>query len=160
VPDYLTSDVWDEYLPGDVRPREDLDFLVSEAERQLVQHFTRRKEDVRFRVGAIVDDMGDGTDHIDDIGRDTAVFLRYYKPKAANIDTSDDERRRFVEAMRTEIARLVRHKAEHDDRQEGVTSVSQGSRSVSYESGQIRELPKGFGKALQPFDLRPKSIHI
>jgi len=141
--------------PGDIR------FLVSEAERELIQHYTRRKKDVRFRVEAVVSEVLDGTDHLRDTQRDTVVMLRYYDDGGPEqIDTSDPQRQRFVDAMRSEVAAVVRHYVEHEDRKDGVTSQSQGSKSISYESGDIDRFPDRFGSYLQPFDLRPKTTHI
>lgn len=160
MPDYLTSDVWDEYFPPSIIARDDLTYLVNKAERELVQHYTRQKKDVRFRIGAIVSEVQDGTDHLRDSQRETAVFLRYYKPTAEEVDTSDTQKKRFVGAMRAEIAGIVEHWVDQEGRSQGVTSKSEGSRSISFEDGDVRRLPDGFGRYLEPFDLRPKTTHI
>jgi hypothetical protein len=161
MPDWLTSDVWDEYLPPSIIGREDATFLVNDAEREVIQHYTRNREDIRFRVGAIVADLNDGIEHLRDTTRDAIVFLRYYDAEGASaIDTSDTDRKRFVEAMRAEIAGVVRHKVETEDQREGVTSQSQGSKSVSYAGGRVHNFPPTFGKYLKPFDLRPRTTHI
>jgi hypothetical protein len=161
MPTWLTVDEWDDYLPTNITDRGDIRFLVSEAERELIQHYTRRKKDVRFRVEAVVSEVLDGTEHLRDTQRDTVVMLRYYDPGGLDeIDTSDPQRQRFVDAMRSEVAAIVRHYDEQEGRKEGVTSQSQGSKSVSYESGDIDRFPDRFGSYLQPFDLRPKTTHI
>jgi len=112
-------------------------------------------------VEAVVSEVLDGTDHLRDTQRDTVVMLRYYDEGGPEqIDTSDPQRQRFVNAMRSEVAAVVRHYIEHEDRKDGVTSQSQGSKSISYESGEIDRFPDRFGSYLQPFDLRPKTTHI
>jgi len=157
---YLSSDVWSDYLPGHILDRNDAGFLVKEAEREVIAHYTRQKEDVRFRVSAIVSKVRDGTEHLRDVERDAAVFLRYYKEDPADLDTSDPQQQRFLDAMRAEIAGVVRHTVSQEDRRQGATSMSQGSKSISFEDGKVARFPPDFGRHLKPFDLRPKSTHI
>lgn len=157
---WLTSDLWDEYLRPGLADRQDIAYLVRKAEREVIQHFTRRREDIRFRVTAIVADLEDGVEHLRDPSRDAVVFLRYYKDDPDNIDTSDPQREKFVEAMRWEIAGVVEHMADTDDQRHGVSSKSQGSKSISYEDGRVERLPPDFGRHVKPFDLRPRNSHI
>jgi hypothetical protein len=138
----------------------DLSYYINEAEREVLQHYTRRREDVRFRVSAVVAEVKDGVEHIRDTTRDAVVFLRYYKEDPSNIDTSDPQRQKFVDAMRREIAGVAEYMAGQQGRTQGVTSKSQGARSVSYSSGRVSRFPPDFGRYLNPFDLRPKTTHI
>lgn len=160
MPKWLTSDLWQDYLPHAIIAREDATYLVNKAEREVIQHFTRRREGIRFRVSAIVADLEDGVEHLRDPARDALVFLRYYKDDPDNIDTSDPQREKFIEAMRWEIAGVVEHMVETEDQTNGVSSKSQGSKSISFEDGDVERLPKGFGRHLKPFDLRPTTTHI
>jgi len=157
---WLTSDLWPEYLPPDFHERDDAPYLVNKAEREVIQHYSRRRESVRFRVSAVVADLDDGIEHLRDPSRDVVVFLRYYKEDPANIDTSDPQRKKFVDAMRHEIAGVTEHLAETSDQTQGVTSESKGAKSVSYASGRTHTLPPTFGRFLKPFDLRPRNTHI
>ena len=157
---WLTVDKWDDYLPTNITDRGDIRFLVSEAERELIQHYTRRKKDVRFRVEAVVSEVLDGTEHLRDTQRDTVVMLRYYKDDPEDIDTSDPQRQKFVDAMKAEIAGVIEHMVETEGQTEGVTSMSQGSKSISFDSGRTELFPPTFGRHLKPFDLRPRSTHI
>jgi len=147
-------------LPPAMRDRDDLAYLVQEAEREVISHYTRRREDVRFRVSAVVANLEDGVEHLRDTTRDAIVFLRYYEEDPSDIDTSDPQRQKFVDAMRREVAGVVKHMAETESHQQGVTSKSQGSKSISYASGRPSRLPPDFGRYLKPFDLRPRNTHI
>lgn len=147
-------------LPPRLRSAEKTDYLVEKAEQEVISHFTRRREDIRFRVGAVVAEVKDGVEHIRDTTRDAVVFLRYYKRDPEDIDTTDPQRQKFVDAMRREIAGVVEYMAEQDDRRQGVTSESKGSKSVSYSTGRVSRLPPDFGRHLKPFDLRPRTTHI
>lgn len=158
MPTWLKGDL--KLLPPSIRTRDDLAYLVEEAEREVISHYTRRRQDIRFRVSAIVADLKDGVEHLRDTTRDAVVFLRYYKEDPEDIDTSDPQRQKFVDAMRREIADVVKHMAETEDQQHGVTSKSQGSKSISYSSGRVDRLPPTFGRHLKPFDLRPRNTHI
>ena len=158
---WLTGGELEEYLPPTIFGRDDLTFLINEAERELIQHYTRNREDIRFRVEAIVADLQDGTEHLESVQQDAVVMLRYYDPEGPSaIDTSDRDRQRFVDAMRAEIAGIVRYRVEREDQKHGVTSRSVGSKSVSYEGGRVERFPPTFGRYLKPFDLRPKTTHI
>jgi len=157
---WLTSDLWPKYLPPGFPNREDATYLVNKAEREVIQHYSRRRESVRFRVSAVVADLDDGIEHLRDPSRDVIVFLRYYKEDPDNIDTSDPQRQKFVDAMRAEIAGVAEHLAETSEQTQGVTSESKGAKSVSYESGRTHTLPPTFGRFLKPFDLRPRNSHI
>lgn len=157
---WLTSDIWQDYLPPGFYERDDATYLVNKAEREVIQHYSRRRESVRFRVSAVVADLDDGIEHLRDPSRDVIVFLRYYKEDPKDIDTTDRQREKFVEAMRWEIAGVVEHMVETDDQREGVTSKSQGSKSISYDGGRVETLPPTFGRQLKPFDLRPRNSHI
>jgi len=159
---WLTSNHWDPLLHPDIRTTADstLLYLIDKAEREIVQHYTRRRESLRFRVSAVVADVDDGIEHLKDPQQDAIVFLRYYKEDPADIDTSDEQKQKFVDAFRREVASLVEHMAETEDQKHGVTSKSQGSKSISYEGGRVDELPPTFGRYLKPFDLRPRNAHI
>jgi hypothetical protein len=157
---WLTSDIWQDYLPPGFYERADAAYLINKAEREVIQHYSRRRESVRFRVSAVVADLDDGIEHLRDPSRDVIVFLRYYKEDPEEIDTTDRQREKFVEAMRWEIAGVVEHMVETDDQREGVTSKSQGSKSISYDGGRVETLPPTFGHQLKPFDLRPRNSHI
>jgi len=159
MPTWLTGDHLT-LLPPSIRDRDDLKYLVNEAEREVISHYTRRRQDIRFRVSAVVADLEDGAEHLRDTTRDAVVFLRYYKEDPSDIDTSDSQRQKFVDAMRQEIAGVVKHMAETEGQSQGVTSKSQGSKSISYASGRRQRLPPDFGRHLKPFDLRPKTTHI
>ena len=156
---WLTSDDFSLLHPS-VRDRNELEWLLNEAEREVLQHYTRRREDIRFRVSAIVADLEDGVEHLRDPARDAVVFLRYYKDDPSDIDTSDPQRQKFVDAMKREIAGVVKHLADVQDQTHGVTSKSQGSKSISYSQGRVDRLPPTFGRHLKPFDLRPRNTHI
>jgi hypothetical protein len=157
---WLTSDLWQKYLPPRFHERDDATYLVNKAEREVIQHYSRRRESVRFRVSAVVADLDDGIEHLRDPSRDVIVFLRYYKEDPDNIDTSDPQREKFVNAMRAEVAGVVEHMTETSDQRQGVTSKTQGSKSISYEGGRVETLPPTFGRYLNPFDLRPRNSHI
>ena len=156
---WLTSSDYSLLHPS-VRDRDDLSYLIEQAEREIIQHYSRRRESIRFRVSAIVADLDDGIEHLRDPSRDVVVFLRYYKEDPDDIDTSDPQREKFLEAMRREVAQLVEHKVDTEDQRHGVASKSQGSKSISYESGRVDRFPPGFGRYLKPFDLRPRNSHI
>lgn len=158
--DWLSSQDWQDYLPPSIRSRDDVGYLVTKAEREVIAHYTRRREDVRFRVESLVSDLKDGTDHLRDVQRDAIVFLRYYKDDPDTIDTSDPQRQKFVDAMKAEIAGVVEHMVETEGQKEGVTSMSQGSKSISFDSGRKELFGPTFGRHLKPFDLRPRSTHI
>jgi len=157
---WLTSDLWAQYLPPDFHERDDAPHLVNKAEREVIQHYSRRRESIRFRVSAVVADLDDGIEHLRDPSRDVIVFLRYYKEDPDKIDTSDPQREKFVDAMRAEIAGVAEHLAETAGQTQGVTSKSKGAKSVSYASGRTHTLPPTFGRFLKPFDLRPRNSHI
>ena len=157
---WLTGEDLSVYLPLKIRNRDDLAYLVSKAEREVIAHFTRRRQDVRFRIDSLVADVKDGTDHLRDIERDAVVMLRYYKDDPEDIDTSDPQRQKFVDAMKAEIAGVIEHMVETEGQTEGVTSMSQGSKSISFDSGRTELFPPTFGRHLKPFDLRPRSTHI
>jgi hypothetical protein len=150
----------DSLLSPTVRARDDLDYLANKAEREVIAHYTRRREDVRFRVDSITADATDGTGHLNDTTRDAVVLLRYYKADPNNIDTSDPQRQQFVDAFRAETAGVIEHMAETESREAGIASRSQGARSVSYDTSAPELLPPGFGRHLKPFDLRPRSAHV
>jgi hypothetical protein len=158
--DWLSSSDFQYYLSPSIRTRDDVEYLVTKAEREVIAHYTRRRADVRFRIESLVSNVKDGTDHLHDVQRDAVVFLRYYKEDPNEIDTSDPQRQKFVDAMKAEIAGVVEHMVETEGQKEGVTSMSQGSKSVSYDSGRRKRLPPTFGRHLKPFDLRPRSTHI
>lgn len=147
-------------LPPDVVLRDDFTYLAEKAEREVIQHYTRRRESVRFRVSAVVADFDDGVEHLRDPQRDAVVFLRYYKEDPADIDTSDAQKQKFVDAMESEIASVIEHMIETEDHTRNVTSESIGSKSVSYGDKDSPELPPRFGRYLKPFDLRPRNTHI
>lgn len=157
---WLTSDLWQKYLPPRFHERDDATYLVNKAEREVIQHYSRRRESVRFRVSAVVADLDDGIEHLRDPSRDVVVFLRYYKEDPEDIDTTDRQREKFVEAMRAEVAGVVEHMVETNDQRQGVTSKTQGSKSISYDGGRVETLPPTFGRYLNPFDLRPRNSHI
>jgi hypothetical protein len=100
----------------------------------------------------------DGVEHLYDEQRRTVVMLQYYKPDPSDIDTTDEQKQRFVDAMRAEIAGLVEYMVETEGQEENIALESRGSRSKSYKG--YKRLPKGFGRHLQPFDLRPRVTHI
>jgi hypothetical protein len=157
---WLTGEHIGGLLPPDIVGREDLGYLIGEAEREVIQHYTRRRESIRFRVSAIVADLDDGVEHLQNPQRDAVVFLRYYKKDPANINTGDPQRKKFVDAMRREIAGVVKHMVETEEQTRGVTSKSKGAKSVSYDGGDVDTFPPGFGKYLKPFDLRPRNTHV
>lgn len=157
---WLTGEHIGDLLPPGIVGREDLKYLIGEAEREVIQHYTRRRESIRFRVSAIVADLDDGVEHLRDPQRDAVVFLRYYKEDPANINTGDPQRQKFVDAMRREVAGVVKHMAQTDEQKHGVTSKSKGAKSVSYEGGRVDRLPRDFGRYLKPFDIRPRNTHV
>jgi len=153
------SGVETEYLPVSILERQDYPYLVKKAQREVVQHYTRRRKDVIHRVSGLLDPHNmDGVEHLYDKQRRTVVMLQYYKNDPGDIDTTDEQKRRFVDAMRAEIAGLVEYMVETEDQQENVDRESRGSRSKSYKD--YKHLPQGFGRHLQPFDLRPRVTHI
>jgi citrate lyase beta subunit len=156
--DYLQG-VETEYLPQSVLEREDYRYLAKKAQREVVQHYTRRRKDVIHRVSGLLDPHNmDGVEHLYDEQRRTVVMLQYYKPDPSDIDTTDEQKQRFVDAMRAEIAGLVEYMVETEGQEENVDREARGSRSKAYSS--YKRLPKGFGRHLQPFDLRPRVTHI
>ena len=163
--EYLTPTAAADYLPPAIIDRADFDFLRAKAEREVISHYTRKRKDMLYRISGLLDTvLRRSVQHLLDPQRRVAVMLQWYKDDASEVDESDPEQAKFLDAMRAEIAEHVEHLAQQyepggtrDDRE--VQSQSRGARSVSY-FGERTDLRSGFGSYLQPYDLRPKTTYI
>lgn len=147
------------YLPDDIRCRSDLNFLVTEAEAELIQHYTRQEQDTR--ATALNDALITGNENLSISNSDPVVYLRYYKEDADELTSADELK--FKTAMRRAIAALIRVRASHLDVDPLVKSESRGKRSVSYFDGANQlggNIPRSATKWLKAYDKRPVTFAI
>ena len=148
-------------LPADIKCRSDLGFLATEAEAELIQHYSR--EDVDYRGTALsgVSSVVTGSENLSTSSADPVVMLRYYKADADELTSTDELS--FKAAMRRAIAALIRVRASQEDMDPMVRSETRGRRSVSYWAGANRldgNIPRSVTKWLRPYDKRPRTFAI
>jgi hypothetical protein len=137
MPDILTSDTWDDWLPDEVMSAADLPLVVERAERKLIARYRgpqRASPLTHGNHGSLYPVQLIDWEETDDGTPDTAAM-------------SD----RLVTRLRDTIARIVTHWETSVD--EDIESVSQGSKSVSYSKG-AGSLPMSVWEPLRPYDDR------
>ena len=148
-----------DYLPSSALNDSDIAFHAKQAERDVIQHFTRTTTVTPLMpTSAILDD--DGMEHLLDPDTSRNVFLRYYEEDAADIDEADSDEAAFLEAMRATIAEVILHRIDQQDRKAGIKREQRGRREVEYYDGQREAFPPNAFRYLKPFDLRPVSTYI
>lgn len=155
-------------LPAAITGRGDIAVLASECEADLIAHYTRNTPDRRYTglgswpSGVVVGEPTPSEDN------ERQVYLRYYKADASDVSDSAADEVAFMAAMGRELASLIRHRASQRNEDgaptPSVVSERRGMRSVTYAEGStafaIASYPKGFGRYLKPFDLRPKTYAV
>jgi hypothetical protein len=112
-----------DFLPSSALNLSDIGFHVKQAERDVIQHFTRTVTTTPMMpTSALIGE--DGTEHLLDSDTDRNVYLRYYEEDAADIDETDTEEAAFLEAMRATIAEVVLHRIDTQDRVAGIKDDS------------------------------------
>jgi len=147
-----------DYLPSSALSDSDIDFYVRQAERDVIQHFTRSTLATPMMPTSAF--RGEpGTEHL--LGPDTGrkVYLRYYKEDAADIDESDADEAAFLEAMRATIAEVALHRMDTQDQVAGVKREERGEREIEYWGDRTR-FPANAFRHLKPFDIRLPSTYI
>lgn len=140
MPDILTSDHYDDFLSDDVQQRKDLQLLVNRAEIRVVDRYrnTRPLTESTLRFDAFDGDPG-------------VVMLHGWEEDSnGNPDTTAMDAE-LVNRLRLVIATVVGRMHEHQER-EGVESLSQGDRSVTY--GDFTEVPTAAFQPLDKYDKR------
>jgi len=169
---YTALDVADA-LPADVTGRADIATLAAEAEADLFARYTRSTPVLagygwpgwpawfpHVPWGQV------GTEALLSDDNTRAVYLRYWRPDADDVDDSDVNAAAFLNAVKLELTALILWKAQQRDTSGNlaatVASESRGRRSVTYREAGAAALantyPPGFGRHLRPFDLRPPII--
>ena len=155
----LTATEGLQYLPNDVRCRLDLNFLATEAEAELIAHYTREELDTRATATPKV--LVTGNENLSTSATDPVVYLRYYKEDADELVSTDEVK--FKTAMRRAIAALIRVRASQMDVDPLVKSETRGRRSVTYFAGANQlggNIPRAATRWLKPYDKRPVSYAI
>jgi len=136
MPQILTDDAVTKYLPGSITGRDDLDRRVRKAEMYVITRYRAERETaLTFDFDATEGDvLLEGWEETDD-----------GTPQPSEMP--DD----LVERLRIVIADVVEYRLQEEDR-EGVQSVSQGDRSVSYEK--TVSLPSRLFQPLERYDQR------
>jgi len=148
-------------LPDSIRSRTDIQFLATEAEAELIQHYRREPLDTRGTVNHYFPVKETGSENLTSQDEDPRVFLRYYKADADSLTSADELA--FKTAMRRAIATLIRIRASQEDVDPLLKSWSKGRRSVTYQDGANQldgHIPRKVTKWLRPYDKRPKTFAI
>lgn len=135
----LTFDQWPQYMPESVMRKDpkEIQKLVNDAEKRVVN---------RYR-------QVDTTNHVILDRLDGRIELDGYVEKVGSdeIDLQESEED-LVDALRTTIANIVQHYLNMPDEAEYVTSMSEGSRSVSFKENV--GVPSSIYNPLLPYDSR------
>ncbi len=148
-------------LPESLRQRDDIAFLATEAEAEIIQHYTREPLDERGTVNHYFPANTSGTENLTTLDEDPRVYLRYYKADADSLTTTDELT--FKTAMRRAIAALIRIRSYQEDSNPLVVSETRGRRSVTYRQDAdpiAGSIPRRVTKWLDPYDKRPKTFVI
>lgn len=158
---YFTSSNDAAYLDATTRARSDIALLRTDAEAMVISHYRTQVRDTRFTATEYAGyrNVTGGLENLTDNYGDDEVRLRWYHEDAAQVGSSAAELR-FLDAMRREIAAVIKHLAAR--RPDGgaeervIKSETRGRRSVTYADEAVTGgglLPEGFGSYLRPFDL-------
>jgi len=139
MPEILTSDTWDEWLPDSVLSEADLPRVVNRAERKLLDRFRQDEKTI---------DTSAFQEHPPAL---EPVQLKGYEATGDGTPDTTAMPDKLVTRLRDTIARIVTHWETAAD--EGIDSVSQGSKSVSYSKG-AGSLPMSVWEPLRPYDDR------
>lgn len=143
-------------VPESLRCRSDFEFLATEAEAELIQHYTREETDYRGTALHDVSIAITGNENLTSSTADPVVQLRYYQTDADDLTSTDELS--FKAAMRRAIAALIRLRAVQEDLDITIKSETRGRRSVTYWSGANRldgAVPRSVTKWLKAYDKRP-----
>lgn len=148
-------------IPDRLKTRSDIHFLATQAEAELIQHYTREPLDRRGTASHYHNSVVTGYENL--TSQDTAltVYLRYYKADADELTTTDELA--FKTAMRRAIAAFIKLKAAQEDIDPMLSSKSRGRRSESYRDlGDSFEgsIPRSVTKWLRSYDKRPRTTVI
>lgn len=147
-----------ELLPRGLRDAEDLVAWAKEAERRAIDAFTYSTYERRWRSYGT--DTGTAYDPSRDplavrVGPYDYVALRGYTVDAALcLDPL------FVQAMRAEIAALVRWIQSQWTKEAAATYRQSSGDATNYRADVESALPPGFGRSLRRYDLRPRTFVI
>ena len=149
-----------DYLLPKTLDRDDIAYQAKQAERDVIAHYTRTETTTPLMAASMYEG-DDGLEHLFDPTATRAVYLRYYKADADDVDEGNADEAAFLDAMRATIAELIEHRISQAGRTEGVSLKTQGSRTVAFaKGGRVANFPNGFERYLKPFDVRPASTYI
>ena len=159
--DYFSISANGNLLPEDVRCRDDIALLASEAEWQVKNYYSEAPLDSR---GTALWDSRVVTTGLENLTTNTAdpvVMLRYYKADADELTST--AQLAFKAAMQRAIARLIVLNAEREDREADVKTEWRGRRRIEYFGGANGAAP-GFPGVVQrmlaPYDARTPNFAI
>ena len=135
-------------LPPAVRTAADLANVATDAEKDVIGQYTDRAHYTLYtaRVAA-----GEGTPELVNASLGLYVYLRGYKQDAADAAVDAD----LKDALRREIASVITWRFRQNDVNTLLSSEADGhGKSQSLRPGAENVFPPGFGRRLQPFDIR------
>jgi hypothetical protein len=139
MPEILTSDTWDEWLPDSVLAESDLERTVDRAEQKVLDRYRESER------GAPLDSFEADPVYL------KPVQLRGWQVADDGTPDLDAMPEDLVRRLRDSISRIVTHW--HEAPGGDIKSKSVGSRSVTY-ADQADKLPRSVYRPLRPYDDR------
>jgi hypothetical protein len=130
-------------LPLSQRDHEDLANIATNAEADVIRHFTKARE----HEDALVLDSGLPTERY--------VWIRGYQVDPNDADVTDG----FRDAMRRTIANVIRWRIPRNAKPANVVAESGDKRTKDYRPDAESEFPPGFAAPLSPFIIDSSPIY-